>query len=87
MDLFVDQSVEDNDKIIGIAMLNLEHFNRINNTYGHDVGDIVLYQVANVLRPLNTANCIAARFGGEEFAIVQRQPEKSKFKTVLEELH
>jgi diguanylate cyclase (GGDEF)-like protein len=87
LDLFVDQSVEDNDKAIGIAMLDLDHFKRINDTYGHDVGDIVLYEVAKILRLLNTANCIAARFGGEEFAIVQRQPEKSEFKAVLEELH
>lgn len=87
LDLFVDNSVEDNTKIIGIAMLDLDHFKRINDTYGHDVGDIVLFQVADVLRPMNTADCIAARFGGEEFAIVQRQPEQSEFETVLKELH
>jgi diguanylate cyclase (GGDEF)-like protein len=36
---------------------------------------------------LNTENCIAARFGGEEFAIVQRQPDKTEFESVLKELH
>jgi diguanylate cyclase (GGDEF)-like protein len=87
LDLFVDNSIEENAKVIGIAMLDLDHFKRINDTYGHDVGDIVLYQVANILRSLNTNDCIAARFGGEEFAIVQRQPEKSKFEVVLKKLH
>jgi diguanylate cyclase (GGDEF)-like protein len=87
LDLFVDNSIEDNAEIIGIAMLDLDHFKRINDTYGHDVGDIVLYQVADKLRSLNTPDCIAARFGGEEFAIVQRQPEKSEFEAVLKELH
>jgi diguanylate cyclase (GGDEF)-like protein len=87
LDIFVDNSIEDNDKVVGIAMLDLDHFKRINDTYGHDVGDIVLCQVANILRPLNTTECIAARFGGEEFAIVQHQPEKSDFEAVLNELH
>lgn len=87
LDLFVDSSIEDNHKVIGIAMLDLDHFKRINDTYGHDLGDVVLQQVANILRPLNTDNCIAARFGGEEFAIVQRQPEKAEFELLLTELH
>lgn len=87
LDLFVDNSIEKNAKVIGIAMLDLDHFKRINDTYGHDVGDIVLYQVAKILRSLNTTDCIAARFGGEEFAIVQRQPEKSEFEALLKKLH
>tara|TARA_R110002167_G_scaffold331490_1_gene538171 strand:- start:10664 stop:12367 length:1704 start_codon:yes stop_codon:yes gene_type:complete len=87
LDLFVDNSLEDNNKIIGIAMLDLDHFKRINDTYGHDVGDIVLYEVARLLRPLNTTDCIAARFGGEEFAVVQRQPDKTRFEALLNEVH
>jgi diguanylate cyclase (GGDEF)-like protein len=87
LDLFVDNSIGDSNKVIGIAMLDLDHFKRINDTYGHDVGDIVLYHVAEILRPLNTESCIAARFGGEEFAIVQRQPDKTEFESVLKELH
>ena len=87
LDLFVDKSIEDNVKVIGIALLDLDHFKRINDTYGHDVGDIVLCQVAEVLKPLNTSDCIAGRFGGEEFAIIQRLPEKTKFETALKALH
>lgn len=87
LDLFVDNIIEDSDKVIGIAMLDLDHFKHINDSYGHDLGDIVLYQVANLLRTINSADCIAARFGGEEFAIVQRQPDKSKFESLLKKLH
>ena len=83
----MDNSIEDSAKVIGIAILDLDHFKRINDTYGHDVGDIVFHQVAEIQRPLNTTDCIAAAFGGEEFAIVQRQPEKSKFEALLKELH
>ena len=87
LDLFVDKSIEDNVKVIGIALLDLDHFKRINDTYGHDVGDIVLCQVAEVLKPLNTSDCIAGRFGGEEFAIIQRLPEKTNFEAALKALH
>jgi len=61
----VDNSIEDSAKVIGIAILDLDHFKRINDTYGHDVGDIVFHQVAEIQRPLNTTDCIAAAFGGE----------------------
>lgn len=87
LDLFVDNIIEDDAKVIGIAMLDLDHFKLVNDTYGHDVGDIVLYQVANLLRPLNSSKCVAARFGGEEFAIVEQKPEKSEFEALLKELH
>ncbi|WP_339723662.1 diguanylate cyclase [uncultured Paraglaciecola sp.] len=87
LDLFVDDCIEHNAKTIGIALLDLDHFKRVNDTYGHDVGDIVLCQIAALLQPLNTADCIAGRFGGEEFAIIQRLPEKSVFAATLKALH
>jgi diguanylate cyclase (GGDEF)-like protein len=56
---------------IAILMIDVDHFKRYNDTYGHQAGDMALQRVADVIhgfarRPLD----LAARYGGEEFAII-----------------
>lgn len=58
-----------------IAMLDIDHFKKFNDTYGHDVGDQVLKLVANHVGSIR-AGGKAARYGGEEFSIIF--PRKSK---------
>lgn len=58
---------EDNFAII---LLDLDHFKRINDTYGHNSGNEVLCQVANVLEDSVNDRGIVARYGGEEFVIL-----------------
>jgi diguanylate cyclase (GGDEF)-like protein len=50
-----------------VLMLDLDHFKRINDTFGHDVGDRVLVEVATVIQETVTAPALCARLGGEEF--------------------
>jgi GGDEF domain-containing protein len=52
-----------------IAMLDVDHFKRFNDTYGHDVGDQVLKMVARKMRDVNGGGK-AFRYGGEEFTIL-----------------
>lgn len=55
---------------VGLLMIDLDHFKAINDTHGHDAGDIVLKVVAARLLEFSRHHDIVARFGGEEFALV-----------------
>ncbi len=55
---------------LALVMLDVDHFKRFNDTWGHLTGDEVLKAVAEVLRTTVRASDIAARYGGEEFAVI-----------------
>ena len=57
-------------KPIGLMILDLDHFKKVNDTYGHDVGDEVLRQIARCLQEFTRYHDVVARLGGEEFAVV-----------------
>lgn len=53
----------------GMLVIDTDHFKRINDTYGHLKGDSVLKRVGAILQHHTPSECIAARLGGEEFAV------------------
>ncbi|UCF80622.1 MAG: GGDEF domain-containing protein [Acidobacteriota bacterium] len=55
---------------LSLLMLDLDHFKRLNDTYGHPAGDSVLRQTAALLRRTVRDIDVAARYGGEEFAVL-----------------
>lgn len=55
---------------LSVLMLDLDHFKRFNDSYGHEGGDIALRQVGAFLRQACRASDVPARFGGEEFLII-----------------
>lgn len=55
---------------VGLVMLDVDNFKRVNDTYGHQVGDLVLAEVARVLRDQSREIDEPARYGGEELAVV-----------------
>lgn len=58
-----------------LVLLDIDHFKRINDTYGHLCGDQVLVDIANILKGSIRHDDIVCRFGGEEFAIIFRNTE------------
>jgi diguanylate cyclase (GGDEF)-like protein len=53
-----------------LAMGDLDHFKKLNDTHGHDAGDRALRQFARVMRTVLRSEDIVSRFGGEEFVVV-----------------
>jgi diguanylate cyclase len=58
------------DKALTLAVVDIDHFKRFNDTWGHQTGDQVLRYVASVLARIGRAPRLAARYGGEEFGLL-----------------
>jgi diguanylate cyclase (GGDEF)-like protein len=55
---------------IGVVVLDLDHFKRLNDSHGHEAGDFVLARVGELLRATTRRGDIPCRFGGEEFGVI-----------------
>ena len=71
---------------ISVLMLDLDHFKRINDSYGHPVGDEVLKIVGQVLRDSCRVYDVAGRYGGEEFCIVLPETQVGNTTQVAERI-
>ena len=73
-------------KPFSLILLDLDHFKKINDNYGHPVGDIVLKEVSKLIKKTIRESDTAARYGGEEFAIVLPETELKGVEVVAERL-
>jgi diguanylate cyclase (GGDEF)-like protein len=71
---------------LSVAMLDLDHFKRINDVFGHAVGDEVLVTMAQLLRENTRAADLVARIGGEEFLLVMPEAGIERAREVCERL-
>jgi diguanylate cyclase (GGDEF)-like protein len=79
MEISLDREVRRatrNQSPLSILMLDVDHFKKFNDTYGHEAGDCILREVAETFRQSVRAEDIICRYGGEEFVIIL--PEASQ---------
>lgn len=62
---------------LAVVFLDVDHFKQINDTYGHDIGDLLLSGVAARLQQLETPQLFVARTGGDEFCVVYTDYDSS----------
>jgi diguanylate cyclase (GGDEF)-like protein len=55
---------------LAVMVLDIDNFKKINDTYGHQVGNLILTDLAHILKDFFRASDLVARFGGEEFVVV-----------------
>ena len=67
--IIADQGIEENKQLI-FLMIDIDKFKYINDTYGHNIGDIVLKDVASILKKSSRDSDIVVRYGGDEFLVV-----------------
>ncbi len=71
---------------LGLIIFDIDHFKKINDTYGHQVGDYVLKTVANIVKNNIRNTDIFARWGGEEFVIIAPETDINGTKILAEKL-
>ncbi|AIL65119.1 Response regulator PleD [Rickettsiales bacterium Ac37b] len=82
----LDIEIKGNVRSVSILLIDLDYFKRINDQYGHYVGDQILQGVADKIRSCIRATDIAARLGGEEFGIYLPDTELVKAEEVAQRL-
>jgi two-component system, cell cycle response regulator len=71
---------------LSLVMLDIDHFKKINDTYGHPCGDFVIKSVASAVQGFLRTEDVLARYGGEEFAVLLRSTGVSEAFSVAERI-
>jgi len=61
---------------LSVLMTDIDHFKKVNDTHGHDIGDVVIRGLADILKRQKRTTDIVARFGGEEFVALCEQTDE-----------
>lgn len=82
----VQRQLNQSDTPYVVALVDIDHFKQINDSYGHDMGDAVITFVVRKLESLNLTDCLMARYGGEEFAVFAREADAERVKEALNDV-
>ena len=62
---------------LSVLITDIDFFKKVNDTYGHDVGDVVIKGIGDILKRQKRATDVVARFGGEEFVVLCEQTDEA----------
>ncbi|MBB4858495.1 diguanylate cyclase (GGDEF)-like protein/PAS domain S-box-containing protein [Novosphingobium chloroacetimidivorans] len=72
----------DSDETVTMALVDLDHFKAVNDTYGHHVGDALLTDAARRMAALVPQDALLCRIGGDEFAVIFRRSSRTQAEIV-----
>ena len=82
---YIEKLIKRNDeKGFCVCMCDIDFFKKVNDSYGHDIGDKVLAGVAQMLVDNVTSECLVSRWGGEEFLIIFPNMNGDEAKSMLD---
>ena len=85
----LDKSIKEqksNDKALSLLLIDIDHFKKFNDKFGHLIGDEILRFVAKKIKEMVRGNDYLARFGGEEFVVILPQTPLAGAKIVAESI-
>lgn len=74
------------DSILGIFLIDIDHFKKFNDTHGHQIGDLILQETAKLVQQKIQKEDIAARYGGEEFSVVCLRKDTRAISALAEDI-
>jgi diguanylate cyclase (GGDEF)-like protein len=77
----------EDEQNFSLLFIDLDNFKEYNDTFGHEIGDFLLIEVAKILRVNVRENDIIGRYGGDEFVIMLRQGTYDIAKAIAERIH
>lgn len=80
------ESLDESHEQFAVAMIDIDNFKSINDTYGHDNGDKIIVTLSEILRTSTNHRDIVARFGGEEFCLVLKNINRYSAPEILERI-
>ena len=89
LDEYVEKALAQADRVdvkYGVLMIDIDFFKMVNDTYGHDIGDIVIKELADILKSSIRKSDIAFRFGGEEFLVLLYNCDEDKIDKIAEKI-
>ncbi len=75
-----------NTQPLSLMMIDIDNFKKFNDTYGHQNGDVILKELANILKLSSRENDYVCRYGGEEFSMILNQTSKDQSYTIAERI-
>ncbi len=85
-DRYTRQQPGDEIRVVSLILADIDHFKKINDNYGHPVGDAALRAIAAALKDGIRKSDVIARYGGEEFALVAPETKKEEGYNLAERL-
>lgn len=80
------EDAKENSEHFAIAMIDIDNFKKINDTYGHDAGDRAIVHLADILRTNVSNEDIVARFAAEEFGVLLKDVSSQKAVEIFERI-